>query len=86
MGTAIVATDVGGTAEVFPLELTAARLVAPGDATVIGQTMLELLADPRLRQKLACEARRRIEQQFDIAQAGQHLVRHYDAVLRAKGR
>ena len=85
-GSAIVATDVGGTAEIFPADLTAAYLVAPGDATVIRQTVLELLAEPRLRQELGREARRRIGQQFDVKQAGQQLVRHYDAALCTNGR
>jgi len=41
-GTAIIATRVGGTPEIFPPEENAARLVPPDDAGALGDAILEL--------------------------------------------
>lgn len=82
-GRAIVATDVGGTREMFPAGSSSARLAPPDDAAALAAAMLELLADKRLRDLLACHARRRAERRFDIRRSAQGLLRHYDALCRA---
>ena len=48
-GVAVVATDVGGTREIFPTEADAARLVPPDDAATLAAAMLELLGKPDAR-------------------------------------
>ena len=76
-GTAIVATDVGGTREIFPPDSGAARLVPPDDAEALAQAVAELLADAALRQSMAAAARRRAEAAFDIQAAATRLMMHY---------
>ena len=46
-GVATVATDVGGTREVFPPETGAAILVPPHDPQALAEAVLGLIADPR---------------------------------------
>jgi glycosyltransferase involved in cell wall biosynthesis len=79
-GIAIVATNVGGTPEIFPPACGAARLVPPDDADSLAAAMLELLGDPALRGRLASAARRRAEEQFDIRTTVKELIRHYRIV------
>ena len=79
-GIAVVATDVGGTSEIFSDEMTA-RLVPPGDAAALSQALLELLADRFKRRRLAASARARAEQHFDNHHAAEQLANHYRAVL-----
>jgi glycosyltransferase involved in cell wall biosynthesis len=80
-GVAVVATDVGGTCEIFPPELNAARLIPPDDPDQLAAAMLELLDDRPLRVYLSATARHRAEQQFDIRKNAVELVRHYREVL-----
>ncbi len=86
-GVAVVATDVGGTPEIFPPNdgendndndnAAAARLVPAGDADALAAAMLELLGDRALRVRLAAAARRRAESQFDIRRAVGNLTQQY---------
>ena len=48
-GVAIVATDVGGTREIFPPECEAAGLVPPGDVQGMSNAIDRLLRDARAR-------------------------------------
>jgi glycosyltransferase involved in cell wall biosynthesis len=80
-GAAIVATDVGGTREIFPPEADAARLVPANDAESLADAMAELLADHDLRARLSAAARRRAAERFDIRDAADGLVRHYRELI-----
>jgi glycosyltransferase involved in cell wall biosynthesis len=80
-GVPIVATEVGGTPEIFPPEADAARLVPPDDPAALASGMAELLEDPAARTRLAHQARRRAEAAFDAAACAQRLIRHYREVL-----
>lgn len=80
-GTAVVATDVGGTREIFPPEMNAARLVSPDDPDQLAAAMMELLDDRPLRVYFSVAARHRAEQQFDIRKTAVELVRHYEELL-----
>jgi len=82
---AIVATDVGGTREIFPGDSDAAAIVPKCDVDgVLGSELLEqvvrLLDDPPRRRQLGTAARRRIEQEFNVAKAAQQLVDAYQRV------
>jgi glycosyltransferase involved in cell wall biosynthesis len=79
-GVAIVATDVGGTAEIFPPQSRAARLVPPDDADALAAAILELMSDEPLRARLAAQARRRAEEAFDAKRAAARLIKHYREV------
>lgn len=79
-GVAVVATDVGGTPEIFPIGSDTALLVPPGDPDALAAAIDRLLGDPALRSQLGLAARRRSEQTFDIRRRAAELVEHYQAV------
>jgi glycosyltransferase involved in cell wall biosynthesis len=81
---AIVATDVGGTREVFPASSDAALIVPPGDDAALAEALSTLLTDWALRQQLGSAARQRAEQAFILADAAAGLARHYHEVLSRK--
>ncbi len=81
-GVAVVATDVGGTGEIFPPPCEAARLVPPDDPGAMAAAVLELLGNERLRASLAAAARRRAEAAFAAERATAALVEHYRALIR----
>jgi glycosyltransferase involved in cell wall biosynthesis len=80
-GTAVVATNVGGTSEIFPPESESARLVPADDAGALAGAMLELLGSESLRDSLSAAARRRAQQAFDVSTAATALVKHYYDVV-----
>ncbi|MCE5267395.1 MAG: glycosyltransferase family 4 protein [Planctomycetaceae bacterium] len=80
-GVPIIATAVGGTAEIFPPEGHSALLIPPNDAAALAAAMSRLLDDAPLRHCLAAAARQGAEDHFDIRQAVAGLIGHYDSVL-----
>lgn len=80
-GLAIVATQVGGTAEIFPPQADTAELVPVGDGAAIAAAVGNLLNDPERRARLAAAARQRAAAAFDARHAAAGLVAHYAAVL-----
>jgi glycosyltransferase involved in cell wall biosynthesis len=77
---AVIATDVGGTREIFPAELHAARLVPSDDASTLAAAIRALANDDAARRSLGASARRRAEQQFGIGAAVDGLLQHYRAL------
>jgi glycosyltransferase involved in cell wall biosynthesis len=82
-GRAIVATDVGGTREIFPADSDAAVLVAPDGVTAMSRALHDLLKDPARRLQLGANARSRVESRFTIGRATAGLVGHYESVFNA---
>jgi glycosyltransferase involved in cell wall biosynthesis len=80
-GVAIVATDVGGTREIFPTESHAAVLVPTDNRCAFAETIRALFHDDVRRQSLGAAARRRAEQAFDIRNAAARLIEVYHDVL-----
>ncbi len=80
-GLPIVATLVGGTAEIFPPKRGAALLVPPGDAPALAAAMERLAGDAGLRRELGERARARALEQFDARIAAEGLARHYNEVV-----
>ena len=80
-GLAVVATDVGGTREIFPPESAAACLVPPDDAQAMSAAIGTLLDDAARRQRLSENARMRVEKAFDLKHAVAGLVKHYEELL-----
>jgi len=80
-GVAVVATDVGGSREIFPPHCKAARLVPPDDPQALAAAVLELAQSEPLRTRLGAAARRRAEQAFDAGRAAARLVAHYEEVM-----
>lgn len=79
-GASIVATDVGGTPEIFPPDSESALLVPPDDPQAMAAAALELLNNDTLRTNLGAAARRRAEEAFAAERATARLVEHYREV------
>jgi len=81
-GRAIVATNVGGTAEIFPSSLRAALLLPPDDPPALADAMQGVLNDPHLASTLGHNARARVCQTFPIERAADGLLGHYLELAR----
>ena len=81
-GVPIVATDVGGTREIFPPESGAARLVPVDDPERLADDVVQLLQDQVQREQLGVAARDRAETQFDLKRASRGLIEQYQEVLQ----
>lgn len=75
-GIAIVATDVGGTREVFP-NADSALLVPPGDAAALAEAVVDSLQSRDRRAALGRAARRRAEEAFDLRLAAAGTIDQY---------
>lgn len=83
-GLPVVATEVGGTSEIFGSANSddcAALLVPAGDSQALAAAIDRLLSDPRLRASLAGRARQRAERCFDQARAVSRLTVLYRELL-----
>ncbi len=80
-GVAMIATDVGGTREIFPPNTAGAVLFGPDDPQLLAEKIRSLLSNPTHRAALGKAARVRAETTFDVNRATEDLVRHYQAVL-----
>ena len=80
-GVPIIATDVGGTREIFPPESHAACLVSPDDTPALADEIQHLLGDEAERQRMSVAACERAVTAFDDVQAGAALVEQYREVL-----
>jgi glycosyltransferase involved in cell wall biosynthesis len=78
-GLAVIATDVGGTREIFPAD--EAILVRPDDANQLAGKLAEVLSNSKLQTALQAAARNRSNEAFDIPRAAQRLVEHYRQTL-----
>jgi glycosyltransferase involved in cell wall biosynthesis len=90
-GVPVVATDVGGTREVFgqdsteaPIRQPAALLVPGDDVDALTGAILQILKSPDLAGRLAVAGRNRASQSLDIRQSTEHLLRHYREVLEER--
>ncbi len=81
-GLPIIATDVGGTREIFPAESDSAVLIPPSSQVALAESMLELLAEATRREAMGRRARQRAEQMFGAEAAASRLAGHYREVLR----
>jgi glycosyltransferase involved in cell wall biosynthesis len=80
-GMAIVATDVGGTREIFPGKANAAELVPSDDPDALADAVRGLFQDTARRKTLGAGARRRAESVFDVRNAAANLIAQYRSVL-----
>lgn len=85
-GTAIVATDVGGTREIFPIPAEAALVVPPQSVTHLEGALERLLADADLRQRLGRHARQRILMAFEADAAAARLLEVYRSLAPSTNR
>ncbi len=80
-GVPVVATDVGGTREIFPAPSPAARLVKPDDPVSLADAVVAVLSDHKLRQSMAIAGRQRIEDAFDARSAALAIAAHYREII-----
>jgi glycosyltransferase involved in cell wall biosynthesis len=80
-GLATVATDVGGTREIFRTENDGAVLIRRDSDDELANAIRTLLTDENLRGTLAAAGRRRAESAFDIRAAAARLIEQYRLVL-----
>ncbi len=79
-GTATVATDVGGTREIFPDAPESARIVLPASSEAIAAAVCELLDSTETIRAMSVKARARAESAFSREGAAEALFLHYQAV------
>jgi glycosyltransferase involved in cell wall biosynthesis len=79
-GLSIVATDVGGTREIFETRPPSALLVPPDAVEPLAQSIHRALSDSVLRQDLGRAARRRAETTFDVRETAVRLADHYSKI------
>jgi glycosyltransferase involved in cell wall biosynthesis len=80
-GVPVVATDVGGTREIFPPGAEAACLVPADDSEALAAAIRQLLDDAVRRTTIGQTARLRAEQAFDARRAAETLGRHYHELI-----
>ena len=80
-GVPVVATDVGGTREIFPTPGDGAVLVSPDNRQALANAVLRLLQNEPHRQSLALGARQRAADAFDVRRASERLIEQYRHVL-----
>lgn len=78
-GVACVATDVGGTREIFGDAPPAALLTPPDDERALAEAVAAMVSAPAERARLAQAARCRAEELFDARRAAFALAEHYRA-------
>jgi glycosyltransferase involved in cell wall biosynthesis len=76
-GLAVVATDVGGTKEIFSRNQDGAILVPADDREALARAMGDVLSDDKHRQSLGSAGRRRAQTAFDIRHASGRLIAEY---------
>lgn len=64
-GLAVVATNIGGTCEVIRQDLDG-LLVEPGDVAALAGRLNQVVGDAAVRQHLALQARKRVEEQYTL--------------------
>jgi glycosyltransferase involved in cell wall biosynthesis len=84
-GLPVVATAVGGTAEIFPADCGAAVLVPQDDAESMCRAILGLLLDESRRRVMCQAARKRARECFDSAQTALRLGQIYRESLQIAG-
>jgi len=82
MGLPIVATEVGGTAEILRNGVSA-RLVPANDPYALAQAIIEMQVDQSLRERCAAAARECVMERFSIERAAQSLSAAWQDVLAA---
>jgi glycosyltransferase involved in cell wall biosynthesis len=88
-GLPTVATDVGGTREIFGIAPDAdlhtdqetALLVPPDNPDAMAAMIAMLMRDEELRTHLGRAARKRAEEAFDVRKAAMNLISHYREVM-----
>lgn len=84
-GLPVVSTDVGGIPEVVEDGLSGV-LVPPGQPKALARALASLAADPGRREALACAARRRVVEHFDIRRVAERYAAIYTQLAEGETR
>ncbi len=84
-GLPVVATDVGGSAEIV-VDGETGYIVPPGDATQVAGRLIALLQDPAGAAALGQRAREHVVAMFSLQRQAQETIALYERILQAKGR
>ena len=76
-GCPVVATEVGGTREIFPGPEDGGLLVPGESPAQLANAICQLLATPQLCDSLGTGGRQRAIDCFDVSKSAGHLVQHY---------
>jgi alpha-maltose-1-phosphate synthase len=79
-GTPVVSSDVGGIADMLDHD-AAGAIVPHGDRRALRETLLALLADPQLRERLGRRGREICEQRFDSKAQFRRLATHFEQAI-----
>ncbi|GAC1329080.1 MAG: glycosyltransferase family 4 protein [Chloroflexota bacterium] len=79
-GRAVLATHVGGSAELVDDEITGV-LVAPDDPEILGHRMVEMLSNPLLRSSLGAAARKKVAAEFTLERMVSQTLACYERAL-----
>lgn len=79
-GVPVVATDVGGTAEIV-IDGATGRLVPPRDPKGLATAVIGLLRDQNLMESMSIAARERAVSEFEIGRSGHRLAEEWKKVL-----
>jgi glycosyltransferase involved in cell wall biosynthesis len=82
-GVPVVATDVGGVADVVLQERTG-RIVPPGDAASLADAVICLLNDPGLRARMGASGRHHVSQRFSSGRLVTDIVSLYEEALERR--
>jgi glycosyltransferase involved in cell wall biosynthesis len=83
-GLPVIATDVGGTREIFPSEQAGGLLVPLDDPGSMAVAICRLIEDPELRAELSRLARQNAVSRFSVAQACDAISQQYVRLLAAR--
>jgi glycosyltransferase involved in cell wall biosynthesis len=83
-GKPVVATDVGGTAELVEHEQTG-LLVPPHDTPSLAKATLRLLGDQKLRTRIRNNGQRKVMTRFPVARMVERTEALYEELYRSNG-
>jgi glycosyltransferase involved in cell wall biosynthesis len=83
-GTPVVATRVGGVADVVRDGVDGV-LVAPGDVEAMADALERLARDPALRERMGASGRERVRERYSVERLVDDVDRLYAELLAEKG-
>jgi glycosyltransferase involved in cell wall biosynthesis len=82
-GLPVVTTDAGAALSTV-IDGTGGLVVPRGDSAALADALARLLDDPRLREQLGSNARRRIEDQYSVQMVSDSMIEFYRHILEQK--
>jgi L-malate glycosyltransferase len=77
----VVASRVGGIPDIVKNKETG-LLVNPEDSEALARSLMQLIASPKMREKMASEGQKRVMEKFDVKKMAKRYERVYEELLR----